>query len=821
MPSACRASSFESNAGKRRSRTSETRAQALAFLTAFVTLFAQILVHRMVAVKLVNNFAFLVISLTMLGFALSGTLLTRWRQRLLEDRDNAVLSCAAAFAVSLLVAASVFYHAPAGPQWSLSRLEFIQAFLRIAPLSLLFAVPFVFCGLILGLLLSSPDLPVRRVYFFDLVGSSAGAVAVVPAISALGAETGCLVASGVMLSGTWLLTSPRRFGHLAAGAGLLSVALATAFRDGLFEMSYPTGSVLAAARIPDSGYVLEHVAWDPVARIEVSRIPVPDPENLRWPYLVGESRAFLSRFGRVLTQNNTAFTYAVHYDGSKGSLRGIDQTLYAAAYEASSVSGPRVLVIGVGGGFDVLNALYYDASQVTGVEVNEATIRILTERYRDYFRGWVEDPRVRLVQEEGRLFLTRHRERFDVIQLSGVDTVSGTPAAAYVFSENYLYTAEAFDLYLARLSDRGILNMMRHEYVPPREMLRALTTAIAALRRAGSRRPADHILMITARGGLFTTMLVKKTPFDDAERRRLQSWAGRSRFFDLSAAPHLNDAGSNAYQAFLSIADPAQEAVLSARYPFDVRPVEDDRPFFFKYSYWWHLATSDPIARASIPVMEIGLILLLALTGSAALICIYLPLRQLSRTAMRSMTSRRYGAFFLAIGLGYMAIEVALLQKFGLFLGHPNYALSVVLAALLLATGLGSLFSEAIVRALGHIRFAAYLLALLAGAERLIVLPHLQQIAGLHFAARAAIVCALVMPIGICLGTFFPTAMERLKSADAALVPWAWGINGIASVVAPVLSVAVAVTWGISTLLVAALPAYMAAGFILPSDEPG
>jgi spermidine synthase len=802
-----------------------TRAGLIAFLVAFVTLAVQVLVHRMVAVKLVNNFVFLVISLTMLGFAISGVVLTRWQAALQERREDVVAAAGALFALTLLAAAAVFYHAPSPDQlsmarWATSRQGFMAAFLLCVPLAFLYAIPFIFCGLILGLLLSAEDLPVRRVYALDLAGSAAGAFAVLPMITALGVERAALLAGLVMVVGTAALARPRAASSraLALAAGL-TVALAALAERRVFDMRYPPNSVLGMARDPASGFVLEHVAWDPVARIEVSRIPTPDPRTVPWPYLSGDDPAFLGRFKRILTQNNTAFTYAVEYDGARESLAGIERTLYAAAYPPLSVPGPRVLVIGVGGGFDVLTALYFGASEVTGVEINRATVDLLTKTYRDYFRPWVADPRVRLVHGEGRHFLSSTDRSFDVIQLSGVDTAAGTPAAAHVFSESYIYSAEAFDLYLKRLSPGGILNMMRQEYRPPREMLRALTTAVGALRRAGFRRPADQVVMVTARDGLFTALLVKRAPFSDEERRKVQAWADGSPFFEVSAAPELNAARRNVYQAFLSLDDPGREAAFLRLYPFDVRPAEDDRPFFFKYSYWWHVLSSEPLVRDSVPVMELSLLMLLALVSLAAVFCIFVPLRQLTREGARAPGAARFGVFFACIGLGYLAIEMALLQKFGLFLGHPNYALSVVLASLLLTTGLGSLFSGAIARRLRGVRGLALAVAAVVVAEHGLALPRLPDLIGLPFAARGVIVSALVAPIGLLLGTFFPTALDRLKREASPFVPWAWGINGIFSVVAPLLSVAVSMTWGIGALLLGAVPFYLVAGLVL--REPG
>lgn len=799
---------------------SRGRAAALAFLTAAVALLLQVLVHRMVSAKLLNNYAFLVISLTMLGFALSGVVLSFRLRRFLERLPDGANLCAALLVITLLVAALAFYRTDAAAYFGVSRPGFVAAFFRWMPYALLFALPFTFCGLLLGALLSSPDLPTRRIYFWDLVGSATGAFAVIPAIHQLGVETSVIAAGAVCLLGTFLLAPPPS-GSVRALVGVAAVLLVACavFKDRVFDLYYPEGSMLAATRHPGSGFVLEYTAWDPLSRIEVSRIPPPDPEAMFYPCLIGENRAFLARFRRVLTQNNYAFTYAVDYDGRPESLAGIEETIYSAAYHATSVEAPRVAVIGVGGGFDVLNALRFNAAQVTAIEVNAATVDILTRAYRDYFGSWVSDPRVRLVNGEGRHVLSTTDERFDVIQLSGVDSYSGTPGAAHVFSENYLYTAEAFDLFLARLTENGILNVMRLEHLQPREMLRALVTAVGALRRAGAAQPADHVVTVTATRGNFTALLVKKTPFTDPEVRRLEEWTSKSRFMKVTASPG-REGEANLYRTFLTMGSPGREQAFVNAYPFDISPAEDDRPFFFRYSFWWHVFPADGVIWANVPVMELSLILLLGAMAFAAIVGVYLPLRHFAHQGLRTPGVARHVVYFGGAGLGYLALEVALLQKFGLFLGHPNYALSVVLAALLLATGVGSLFSGAIVRSLGGIRFVSYALCGVVLAEHLVLLPRLLPLVGLPFAARVALVFLLIAPVGICLGTFIPTGLDHLKIDSAAFVPWAWGLNGIFSVLAPLLAVAVSMTFGISALLLSALPVYLAVGASGPRTAP-
>jgi hypothetical protein len=795
----------------------ESRAGALAFLAACMTLFAQVAVHRIVSAKLLNNFAFLVLSLTMLGFAASGAWLSRNVERWRNPLGDVLAIGAALFALGLVAATAVLYPAPPVEDWGGStRTGFLLAFLSCVPFGLLYAAAFAGSGLVLGVLLSTPALSTRRLYALDLVGSAVGAFAVIPAVSTLGAERTAVVAGGVLLAGAVAFAPPSGRGtRICVGIAAAVVAFAALAPQSVFRLRYPRESFLGRTQAGDPRYTLEHVAWDPVARIEVSRVPPPVAETSPWPCLFGPDRVLLSRFRRVITQNNNAFTYAPAYDGDPRTLEGLEKTVYAAAYQTSLVRHPRVVVVGVGGGIDVLTALHFDASSVAGIEVNAATLDVVRRVYRDYFRAWAEDPRVRLVLDDGRHYLASRQDAFDVVQLSGVDTVSGTPGAAHVFSESYLYTAEAFDLYLSRLAPGGVLNVMRPESVPPRDMLRLLVTAIEALRRRGIGRPADHVMVIADRSGSFAAVLVQLQPFTAEQVWRAATWTEGNPYLLLAAAPGHSPSAPNAYSAVLSLPTARELRTVLDRYPWDVVPVTDDRPFFFRTSRWSHLwqqAGPDP----GTPVMEVGLLALLGVCAVAAIAFVYVPLRALRRPA--GVGVGRLTAFFGSIGLGYMAIEMALIQKFGLLLGHPNYALSVVLASLLLTTGLGSLLSNTIVRRLGgSLRFVSYALAFVILGELLLVFPRLHTWVSLPGGLRVALATLLVAPFGCLLGTFFPTGLERLKRSSPDWVPWAWGVNGMASVVAPPLSVAVSMTAGISTLLLAALPVYLLAGLVAAS----
>jgi hypothetical protein len=794
-----------------------TRCALLAFLFAFTALFTQVLVHRLVSAKLLNNYAFLVISLTMLGFAAAGVLLSFFLQRALDRLAETVALSAALFTLSALLVAFLFCRSRLVASVDITRPDFVVSFFRWAPYALLFAVPFGACGLLLGALLSHPRLRSTRIYFADLVGSALGAVLVLPAIRAVGVEPAYLILCGLLPLACLLLLPPRRqLARLALGLALLVAAGAGLAHRRVLAIRFPEGSMLAAADAPGSRLRVEHMVWDPLARIEVSSIAPPDPDKSNFPSLIGDDRAFHARFEKILTQNNFAFTYAVHYNGDPAMLAGIEQTIYAAAYKTSSVPRPRVAIIGVGGGFDVLTALRFDASRIRAVEVNRGMLHVLTRVYHDYFKAWVDDPRVQLVNDEGRHYLATHEEPVDVLQLSGVDSYSGTPGAAHVFSENYLYTEEAFDLYLRRLSPQGILHMMRLELIPPREMLRALVTATAALRRAGARRPADHIVVLAAKPVTnIVSLLIKRTPFTNEELRRVELWAGPNRHFSVVASRQRLGNPPNFYRYLLALDDPQREQSFVESYPFNIAPPSDDSPFFFRTTFWWHIFPSSPAIWGQVPVLEYSLILLFLVVAATAWLTVRLPLRRLAAETARGR--RRFGIFFSSIGVGFMAIELALLQKFGLFLGHPNYALSVVLAVLLLFAGLGSLVAARLVAWLRGVRFVAYALAGMLLLEELVVSPSLTGLLGLPLIARAALVVLLVAPVGLLLGVFMPTGLEKLKETSPRLAPWAWGVNGIFSVLGPLAAIAVSVSVGMRGLLLAAIPIYLVAGWALPA----
>lgn len=784
------------------------RATAIAFVTAFLAFYVQILIHRVVSAKLLGNYVFLVVSLAMLGLAVSGVVLSRAR-RLIAAREETIAICGGLFAISTLAATTLVYRMQTGEQFAETRPEYVWTLFLTLPLTLTLSLPFLFVGVVLGSLLASKDLPTDRVYFADLVGSALGALLVLPTIAPLGVERALSLACAAMAIVTALLARPKSVRARAVTMIALAVsAVAIAVPDRVFRMTWPRGSMLADA--PS----IETMAWDALGRVEVSPVRFDQQGYDDFPALRGRDPRFARRLRRMLTHNNYAFTYAFDYDGTRSSLAGIEQTLYAAPYQAGAAREPRVAVLGAGGGIDVLAALAFDASRVTAVEVNRAVVDLLRGRYRSEFGRWVDDPRVRLEVDEGRHFLASHDDLYDVIQLTSVESGAGAPSSAHVFSEAFVYTEEAFGLYLDRLSDQGILSVMHVEQAYPREMLRVLTTAVSALRARGIDDPSRHVVTLSASPAAFVSVLVKKSPFTDEEVRRLENWS-QGRAFSISASPRPPSGPPSLYQAFLGFGA-ADQARFIARYPFDIAPVDDDRPFFFRSSFWWHVFPAQGFVWEVPPYTEYCLIVLFGWIAVAGIALVYWPTRQLAEHISHP---RRYVTFFGGIGVGYLFIEIAFMQKLGLLLGHPNYAISIVLATMLFASGMGALGSRSITARFTNLRFVVYVVAGLLLVECSAVFPILPRFVGASLALRGSIVVGLVAPLGVLLGTFMPMALEALKRESEEAVAWAWAVNGVFSVLAPALAMAFSMSWGTTALMLAAIPFYLAAGLAFPEAK--
>jgi len=902
------------------------------FLLAGSILLFEIALTRVFAIMLWHHFTYLVVSLALLGFGAGGSLLTARRVgRRTDEPGGALALYSTGYAVSVVLAFCFV---------TLVRIDSLQIWkdkanvLALLLIYLIATVPFLLGGLALGTALTRLSEHVHRIYFADLLGSAAGGAASVLLLSRWGSTATVMIAaaSGALAAVLFSLGGRRRHLLVTAPALALGLWLAVAYAGGAATLGIPA----AAWRIPFApgkeaeayGAKPDVVLHSATAEVEVG------PSVLGSPMIGGDFGRRDTRpvQGRYVVQDGTAPTMLYEGAADLAAFPFLDDTQAASAYVARAAAGapPRdVLVIGVGGGIDVMVALSQGARRVTAVEINTAMIRMVTDVFDRYLGGLFRRgahplaDRIELVRSEGRAWMRARPDRYDVIQMSGVDSFTALSTGAYTLSESYLYTTDAVREFHEHLNEGGIANYSRFMAGAerPRETLRLANISATALRElnldAGSR-------IAVFQGHQWASTMIKRGPFTAAEVEALKRFAREEGFRGLvydplapgpfepeapareavvwtaaeaarngllrlpgGAAPEPRfldglaeafllvfdgkeaeagarvrvlaeglperAAGEEELRRFLATAVTAARAeagrgararrdfatvvrgtaeerrAFEAAYPFDISPCTDDRPFFFNYYKYSGLlgagreggpvSVIDERYHPDFPVGHLVLVASLLQIAVLAFALILLPLRSLRREGVATPGKLRYFVYFAALGFGFMVVEIVLMQKMVLFLGHPTYAVSVVLTALLAAAGTGSLLAERFGR-VGR-RTLGTMAVLVVGAIGLnlfgvnVVLPLLL---GWPLWARIGVVLLFLAPLGLALGMPFPSGLRVLRANAPDLIPWAWAVNGFLSVFSSIFCIALSMLLGFTQVLWLAAGVY-ALGFLVMKTE--
>ncbi len=785
------------------------RATGLIYLCTFLltaaVLALEVSLTRIFSVMSYHHLTFVVISLATLGFGIAGSVLSRVDQAGAPFGSRASLSRSAfyfgfATVLALLFVTSLdFDPLNVMNDWhEVARLLVSQAVL---------AVPFFFAGTCLVRIVTLYQHDIHRIYFADLLGASAGSLASVGGLWLMGAVNTILFVGllgavvGLLLGG-----SERGRGRVLQGLGV--AVLMACWLSGLWFDPYIVhackGKELTAFVSRERGTgSLESSRWHMVARVDVTT-SVDSPIPWFGGNLSDRYRNDRCQF-RMITQDGGAITGILKSDGDLKKMPYLGGYLQALPYALQK--DPKVLVIGVGGGVDILIGLYHGARHVTGVELNPLMVRAITCDHAGYAGGLFNRPDVKLLVREGRHFLSTTQVKYDVIQLSGVDTFSALSTGAYAMAENYLYTVEAIDSSLDHLAPDGVLSYSRWILHPPRETLRLAGMIAAALERRGVREPARHVVIVS--GETWAETLVKNEPFSAADLGAVRRWAGRQGFqmsFDPARDLHTE------YDAVLRT-DRAGRERFAAAYLYDISPSTDDQPFFFNYVKWDRLWSSDDVEASYFPMALFTLLWSLAQCLVLAGVGILLPLWRRQGGVGRP-GSGRYLFYFSALGLGFMFVEVTLIQKLMVFLGGPTIALAFTLFAILLFSGLGSLFArrwaDGFHRVLPVVIGA--LVVLVVGAGLLIdrLVPAAMSLAWLE---RALLATALIAPVAFVLGMPFPLGLRALSRHCPDWVPWAWATNSFMTVLGPLLCILLSMQVGFQAMFLLAALVYLA-GFL-------
>ncbi|MFQ5938338.1 MAG: spermidine synthase, partial [Acidiferrobacterales bacterium] len=513
----------------------------------------------------------------------------------------------------------------------------------------------------------------------------------------------------------------------------------------------------------------------------------------------------------------------------RAALVYLDDLATALPYQL--LRQPRVLVLGAGTGADVLQARYHGARVIDAVELNPAVVQLMRDRYAEYSGHLYDAKDVRVHMAEARGFVARSRERYDLIQVALLDSFTAAGAGVQALSESYLYTVEALQEYLRHLAPGGMLVITRWLKLPPRDSLKLFVTAIDALNGMGVAEPAGRLALM--RSWQTVTLLVKNGALTPEEIEILKAFC-RTRSFDVAYYPGMPAAEANQFnvlsQAYLYDGAVAllgeRRTDFVQRYKFYIEPATDDRPYFFRFFKWEALEELMALRkRGGASLIEWGYLILLATLVQALVagfLLILCPLSIMRGSLQHSpVIVARLSLYFAALGLAFIFVEIAFIQKLTLFLSHPLYAVGVVLSGFLVFAGLGSGYSRRLAGHLQNGRVSPVGVAVMAVTAitltYLVLLPVLsRQLIALTDPMRVALSLALIAPLAFFMGMPFPLGLARVSAHASAFIPWAWGVNGFASVVSATLATLLAIHFGFTLVVALALALYVFAALMLP-----
>jgi len=768
-------------------------------MTSFSALLLELALTRLFSVVLFYHFAFLAISIALLGLGSGGVfayLAKKWLARFETRKLLMVFSWINAFTTPIVL--EIVLRIPVSLELTGGN------FLRLTAMYLASAAPFFVTGLALSLIFGRESQHIPRLYGADLVGGAFACIGVVPLLNWLGGPNTLLFSALMSAIAGTLWAEARLARRLIATAALALLLVIAANHSGRW-----IDVVYAKGMLRDPSWV-EFARWNAISRVEVDR--------------QGDAK--------VIVIDADASTYIMNADPQNWEDSEWQQDLMSSPAALVNVLRPHgtYAIIGPGGGVDMLRALANGSPSITGIEINPIIANtVMRGKYADYSDHLYERPNVHIHVTDGRSFIRNAHETFDVVEMTLVDTWASTAAGAFALSENSLYTVEAFRAYFDHLNPDGVLSITRWEFRQPREALRVVSVAMEALHQLGVKDPAKNFIIVSEgeldEDGIPVAVLAKKSAFTPEEEQAVQS---QLQTYPKLAALYLpSQPQANPFSSLIARND---AYAFARQYPYNVAPVSDNAPFFFFTLKLGQVLRGTDMEDAMDWKVNLGvavLAMVLVISFLAVLLFLIVPLAG-SRSRHQSAISLLY---FVAVGLGYILVEIAFIQRLVLFLGHPTYALTVVVFLLLLSSGMGSLASR---KSLPQSRRVWIPLLLIVGGLLLYVLalPEiLNLLVGFSFAAKLAVSAGLLVPLGFAMGMPFPTGLRALadvpvstlasaNEAGGNAVEWAWAMNAGASVLGSVLAMVIAIQFGLNATLACGAVAYLSAILFARSFHP-
>jgi hypothetical protein len=786
-------------------------ASALAFEVLLIRLFSIIQWH---------HFAYMIISLALLGYGVSGTIVTLLRERLVSHFVRAYVVNGIGFSLTITASFLLVQKLPFNALeilWDSAQWGYLLA------AYMLLLLPFFFAANCIVLTFGAFSDQIPRIYGFDLLGAGIGSILLIYSLMFIQPQQVLLVISCTVLVAVAVAMVEMRTHYRLTASVIIVFSIVTVAmlpKEWLSLQISPYKPLSQSLQI--SGSQVERVLSGPhgvVTVLENRRIPFRLAAGVSLNNIV-EPPPQYALF--VDSDGPGAITY---YDGDRSKLTYLDYQTSALPYHLAQPN--RVLILGMGGGSDILQAEYHDIANIEAVELNPHLVDLLQNEYAN-FAGWsfLED-HTRIHLSETRAFLASNKSSYDLIQMSLVDAAGASSAGLYALSENYLYTIEALGLYYRRLQPGGMLSITRWTKVPPRDALKLFATAVAALKEEGIADPQNRLALI--RGWNTSTLLLKSGAFTTEEIHSLQQFC-EERSFDVAWYPGITATRVNLYNVIdkpyfyegaLALVGNRADEYINA-YKFSIAPATDDRPYYFNFFKWGSLEEILSMQRrAGFSLIELGYLVLVFTLIQALIVSVLLvllPLRFVPRD--NHAPGRGYITavmlYFLLIGLAFLFIEIAFIQRFILFLGDPVYAVAAVLCGFLVFSGVGSFTAPSVRRCcrLNPVVLAVIGTAIVTLASLWLHPLVFQALAIQPTTIKVITSVALIAPLAFFMGMPFPIALNSVSERAAWLLPWAWGVNGFASLMSAIVATLIAVHLGFTSVMLLAVLLYFLAALV-------
>ena len=749
------------------------------FAVTFTTMLAEVLLTRVFSVIYFGQFAFLIISLALFGYGLSGVFLAL--RKLSERRDQARLL--SRYLLLFVVSFPLAYKATL-----IFTIDFLHLFnpmhnlLFLVLNFLILLLPFFFGGVVLALIFSAYSDSIGRLYFIDLVGASLGSLAIIPLIPLLGPNRVLLLLFALLALAWFLIDAGRKAVRIAVFVILIaSFSAAFRFEEKVFPIVPKLVEYKRHYNIQLENKRIEYSKWSTIDKIDVA--------------------SWLNIRKVIWINGGTMQSFIMPFDGNLANLQKIEWDPASLPYQVARKG--TAMVIGSAGGYEVLCALSHKFKHVVAIEMDPVICEILKNEYADYTGRLFLMPQVNLLADEGRSALQRMKRKFDVIQMVNSHNADSLLSGALSISETYIYTVESFKDYWDHLQEDGWV------YIVHWNGERMFATALQALKEMGIERPQERFFIAQNPAG-FNFFFMKKGTFSAQDYEILKASVQSQRDIVYSPDMRLDN-------LYYRLRDDLEGTVKGSS--VNIAPVYDNSPYFnqpnrigqFRFKNMQIMGMGKDVVRSAIIYSNSIYLSILGLSLLFSFLFIYLPLR-------RKGTASGQGPlilYFFFIGLAFIMVEIIFIKIFQLFLGSPAISISMIIFSLLVSSGLGSLLTAHRFRPFGKRMlpvFAVFLAALFT-FYGFFLFTLLNRLMYLSFSWRILASFLLISLAGFFMGAFFPEGIRRLGANDKAMIGWAWGSNSFATVVGSIMAVIVSINWNFTVVMVLAAFSYLAAAF--------